>query len=187
MFVWGAFSHMVLLIGVGFNRLPDEDAVIEKLRNSVPKEGLYFFPIIDFRGNPRPEQRADWEAKFRAGPTGLLLYHPTGGTPLSQKNLLTQFLSNLRSAGIAAYIVFLVLAPYWQRVSAITLFGVFAWLSISAIYWIGMVFPPVSSLPKELTRPSAGCLRVSRWPNSFRRLRELPPDMMVEPRGYRLA
>jgi hypothetical protein len=67
---------MVLLIGVGFNRLPDEDAVIEKLRNSVSKEGLYFFPI---------------------------------------------------------------------------------------------------------------CLRVSRWPNPFRRLRELPPDMMVEPRGYRLA
>jgi hypothetical protein len=55
-------------------------AVIEKLRNSVPKESLYFFPIIDFRGNPTPEQRADWEAKFRAGPTGLLLYHPTGGT-----------------------------------------------------------------------------------------------------------
>jgi hypothetical protein len=141
MFVWGAFSHMVLLIGVGFNRMPDEDAVIEKLRNSIPKEGLYFFPIIDFRGNPTVDQRAAWEAKYRAGPTGLLLYHPTGGAPLSSKKLLTQFLSNLLSAGIAAYIVSLVLAPYWQRVLAITLFGVFAWLSISAIYWNWYGFP----------------------------------------------
>jgi hypothetical protein len=141
MFVWGAFSHMVILVGVGFNRLPDEDAVIEKLRNSIPREGLYFFPIIDFRGNPTPEERGAWEAKFRGGPTGLLLYHPDGGTPLSPKKLLTQFTSNLLSAAIAAYIVSLVLARYWQRVLAITLFGAFAWLSISALYWNWYGFP----------------------------------------------
>lgn len=141
MFVWGAFSHLVLLIGVGFRPLPNEAAVIEKLSTSIPDEGLYFFPGTDLRGNPTPEQEAAWEAKYRTGPTGLLLYRPTGGTPVSPKKLLTQMLSNLLAAAIAAFVVSLMLAPYWQRVLAITLLGIFAWLSVSAIYWNWYGFP----------------------------------------------
>jgi hypothetical protein len=40
-FIWGAFSHMVLLIGTGFTLLPNEDSVIKTLESSIPKKGLY--------------------------------------------------------------------------------------------------------------------------------------------------
>lgn len=57
-FVWGAFTHMVLLTGVGFRPLPNEDGVIEKLSSSIPEEGLYFFPGKDFSGKTTPEQES---------------------------------------------------------------------------------------------------------------------------------
>jgi hypothetical protein len=79
---------MVLLIGIGFRPLPNEDAVIEKLSSSIPKEGFYFFPGKELRGNPTPEQEAEWEAKYRRGPTGILIYRSTGGTPVSPRKLL---------------------------------------------------------------------------------------------------
>jgi hypothetical protein len=141
LFVWGAFSHMVLLIGAGFSPLPNEDAVIEKLKSSIPEDGLYFFPGIDLRGNSTSEQKATWEAKYHTGPTGMLIYHPAGGEALSLKKLVTQFLSNLLAATIAAFLVSLMLALYWKRVLAISLLGVFAWLTISQIYWNWYGFP----------------------------------------------
>ena len=140
-FVWGAFSHLVLLVGIGFKPLPDENTVLEKLRSAIPEDGLYFFPGTDLRGSPTPEQKAAWEAKYRTGPTGLLLYNPAGGTPVSPKKLLAQLSSNVLAAAIAAFLVSLMLAPYWQRVLVIALLGVFAWLSISAIYWNWYGFP----------------------------------------------
>jgi hypothetical protein len=141
MFLWGAFSHMVLLIGVGFKPLPNEDAVIENMRGKIPEEGLYFFPGKDLKEKLAPELEAAWEAKYRTGPTGFLLYHKGGGTPISPKKLFVQIMSILLAAAVTAFVISLILAPYWQRVLSISLFGVFAWLSISVIYWNWYGFP----------------------------------------------
>jgi hypothetical protein len=141
MFVWGAFSHLVLLIGAGFTPLPNEDSVLDKLRNSIAEDGLYFFPGKDFRAKSTPEQETAWEAKYRAGPTGFLVYHPTGGAPVSPKKLLIQLTSNLLAAAIAVFVVAHMLAPYWQRVLVISLLGGFGCLSISMIYWNWYGYP----------------------------------------------
>jgi hypothetical protein len=141
MFAWGAFSHMVLLKGVGFTPLPQEDTVLEKLKTSIREDGLYFFPGTDLRGKVTPEQQAVWEARYHAGPTGILVYHPTGGTPVSPEKLLSQLISHLLAAAIGAYVVSRMGTPYWQRVLAIGLLGVFGWLSISTIYWTWYGFP----------------------------------------------
>src|SRR5262245_32834635 len=141
MFVWGGFSHLVLLIGVGFRPLPHEDALIETLKGSIHEQGLYFFPGIDLRGSPTQEERAAWEERYRAGPTGMLLYSLNGGTPVSNRKLLIQLLSDVLAATIVALIVSLMDAPYRQRILAIALMGVFAWLSISSIYWNWYSFP----------------------------------------------
>src|SRR5258708_4976345 len=100
MFAWGAFSHMVLLKGVGFIPLPQEDSVVEKLRTSIKEDGLYFFPGVDLKGRGTSAQQALWEARYQAGPTGMLVYHPAGGTPVSPKKLLLQLLSHLLAAAI---------------------------------------------------------------------------------------
>ena len=72
-FVWGGISHMVLLKGIGFTRMSNEERIVSTLRSSLPGDGLYFFPSIDLRGKPSPEETAAWEARFRAGPTGVLV------------------------------------------------------------------------------------------------------------------
>ena len=60
MFCWSAFSHMLLLKGVGFTPLPDEERVTGQLKISVGDEGLYFFPGRDFQRSTR----VDSEPRF---------------------------------------------------------------------------------------------------------------------------
>jgi len=93
MFVWGGFSPMVLLKGAGFNRVSDEERIVSALRTSLPGDGLYFLPSIDIRGNPSAEETAAWAARFRAGPTGMIVYHSAGDAPVSRKKLSVQFLT----------------------------------------------------------------------------------------------
>jgi hypothetical protein len=141
MFLWSAISHMVLLKGVGFTPLPDEELVTQQLKTSVRDEGLYFFPGKDFGRSHTPEQESTWEAKFRQGPTGMLVYHTGGVSAVSPRKLFVQFLSNLLAAAIASLIVSRMIGPSWQRVLAVALFGAFACLSVSTIYWNWYGFP----------------------------------------------
>ena len=83
MFVWGGISHMVLLKGIGCTRLSHEERIVSTLRPSLPGDGLYGFPRLDHRGNPTGEEQAAWEARFRAGPTGMIIYHAAGDAPVS--------------------------------------------------------------------------------------------------------
>lgn len=140
MFFWGAFSHLVLLVGVGFTPLPNENAVITILERSIPEQGLYFFPGKDFR-NATAQQNTAWEEKFKTGATGILVYRPVGGNPFSPNKLVTQFMSHFLAALIVAFVVSLIVAKYWKRVMIITLLGGFACVAVSTIYWNWYEFP----------------------------------------------
>jgi hypothetical protein len=131
MFVWGGISHMVLLKGIGFTRMSDEERIVSTFRTSFPADGLYFFPSIDLRGNPTGEEKAAWEARFRAGPTGMIVYHAAGDAPVSPKKLSVQFVSDVVAVGVLAYLLSLTIASYWKRVGLAALLGIFG-LSPSA-------------------------------------------------------
>jgi len=141
MFVWGGISHMVLLKGIGFTRMSNEERIVATLRTSLPGEGLYFFPSIDLRGNPSAEEKAAWDKRFRAGPTGMIIYHAAGSTPVSPKKLSVQFVSDVVAAGVLAYLLSLTIASYWKRVGLAALLGVFGLFAISSIYWNWYGFP----------------------------------------------
>jgi hypothetical protein len=141
MFIWGAVSHMVLLKGAGFSHLPNDEAVVAKLRDSIPQDGLYFLPSPDFSGNATSAEGAAFEARFRAGPTGMILFHRSGSEPVTPQKLLIQFFSELLAAAIGALVLSRMAAPYWQRVLAMGLLGAFGVLSISTIYWNWYGFP----------------------------------------------
>jgi len=134
-FVWGGLSHLVLLEGVGFSRIANEERIVSALRTSLPGDGLYFLPSIGFRGASTSEETAAWEARFRAGPTGLIVYHAAGETPVSPKKLLVQFLGGLFAAGIVAFVLSLTVAPYWGRVGVAVLLGALGICTVSTIYW----------------------------------------------------
>ena len=103
---------MVLLKGMGFTRMSNEARIVSTLRTFLPGDGLYFFPSIDLRGNPTGEEKAAWEARFRPGPTGMIIYHAAGDAPVSPKKVSVQFVSHVVAAGVLAYLLSLAVESY---------------------------------------------------------------------------
>ena len=56
-------------------------------------------------------------------------------------HLVTEFLSNAAAAAVAAILLAMMVASYGKRVLAVTLLGVFGWLSLSVSYWNWYGFP----------------------------------------------
>lgn len=138
LFFWGAFVHMVLpLSEAAVKQLPNEQVVMDSLAANTQERGVYMFPGIDLRQSPSDAEMAAWETKVRNGPSGLLVYRPNGGDPSMGGKLLKQFISCL----LSAFVVVLVLrtlrfnGSYAACVTAITGFGVVAWLSVSIPQW----------------------------------------------------
>ena len=130
MCVWGGIAHMVLLKDMGFTRMANEERIVSTLCTSLPGEGVSFFPSIDLRGNLTGEEQATWEARFRAGPAGMRIYHAADDAPVSPKKLTVQFLSAVLAAGMVSYWLSLAIATYWRRV------GLAALLEVLVLYKI---------------------------------------------------
>lgn len=139
-FIWGALSHLVLFTGAGFTPLPDEDKIITTLESAIPKKGLYFFPGKAFRRSTAGQESV-FEKKFTTGPVGILVYQPVGGNPFSANKFMTQLACSFISTLILAFIVSIIAAPYWKRVTAASLLGCLACASVSTIYWNWYEFP----------------------------------------------
>jgi hypothetical protein len=143
-FIWSAVVHMNPGTAMlGLSRLNgQEDVVMTSLKAEVPNSGLYFFPAMDMSGHATKEQQAAWAAKYKAGPSGLLLVQPTGGDPTAMgKQLVVQFLSNFACALLAAFILTSTLGSFFRRVAIVTALGLFSWLAISVAQWNWYEFP----------------------------------------------
>ena len=135
-FIWGALSHMLLPTGsMGLEALPNEAAVVDVLRQTVPAHGVYFIPGIDMRRQPTPEEERSWQARIKSGPVALLVYRPTGGEALAPRQLLIELLSNIAAAIVAAIVLSRTTAGYVARVAICALMGLFAWLSVNVSHW----------------------------------------------------
>ena len=142
LFIWGFVSHVVLPLGeIGFNTIPDDKLLISVMQNSVRESGLYVFPGYDMSRKMTPEEMKTWEEKYKAGPTGLLVYRSEGGEVMSPKQLFTQFVSVLLAALVAAFLLSLTAASFRKQVIFVTLLGLFSWLTISVPYWNWYGFP----------------------------------------------
>jgi hypothetical protein len=141
-FVFSAIDHMVLPTGhMGLKSLPREEAVLAALRAGIPEPGLYFFPGMDMSRRATEEEQKAYIEKFVKGPTGLMVYSPGGVQPMMPTQLVSELLTNILGACIAAFVVSLTAASFGRRVLVVTLLGVFAWLAISVSYWIWYRFP----------------------------------------------
>jgi hypothetical protein len=140
-YVWGALSHMVLLKGAGFSRTPDESRIVTALQGSLVADGLYLFPSPDLSGRATAEETASWESRFHAGPTGMLVYHPAGSSPVSGQKLATQLFVDMIAAAIAVHLVRRMRGKVWQNAVTIGLLGVFAIASVATIFWNWYGFP----------------------------------------------
>jgi hypothetical protein len=140
LFLWGAFSHMVLPLGeVGVRTIPDEPALMEAMRMSMSEGGFYLFPGEGARGSE--DERAAWTARHRQGPTGVIVYHPTGKEPMPPSMLLTELVSDILAALIAAFVVSRLAGARWFRLQVVILLGLLAWLAVDVPYWNWYRFP----------------------------------------------
>ncbi len=136
MFIWGAFSHMVL----PFERdalkpIPNEAAVLSTLGSNLTAPGMYFFPWIDMSGKVPPAQQQEWNQKLASGPSGLLIYRPNSGESMSPRQLVSEFVSCVLAAFFGALILIQLPGGFGRRVLSMAAIGIAAWLSISVSQW----------------------------------------------------
>ncbi len=142
-FIWSAIAHMVLPIGeMGLKTIPqNEDAVLSAVKSNIQEPGLYFMPGMEMGKKPTEVEQNAWQAKYEAGPTALLIYHPTGQKVMSPGQLLRQLLFDVLGGLIAAFIVSMTVATFGLRTVMVTLMGLFAWLTVSVPHWNWYRFP----------------------------------------------
>ena len=143
-FIWSAIVHMCPVTGhLGLSTMneKDEGAVLAALKGNLQAPGLYFFPGMDMTKEMTKEQREAWTARYRAGPAGLLLYHPNGREPMEPKQLIIEFLSTVLCALIAASILSATVGSVRCRATMVAMMGLFTWLAISISQWNWYGFP----------------------------------------------
>jgi hypothetical protein len=141
-FLWSSVAHMVLPTGtMGIQSLPNEEAVTTAMKQAIPEPGFYYFPGMDMSRQLTPEEEKAWAAKYAAGPVGILVYHPVGGTPMSARMLLVELLSDVLAGLVLAWVLSLAALSIGKRAAAGALLGLFAWLSLSVSMWNWFGFP----------------------------------------------
>jgi hypothetical protein len=147
-FVMSSIFHMATHLGeVGIQTLPNEDAVVTALRSSIHEPGFYFFPGQNMTPGRSKEQveadNATQMAKWKAGPTGILIYRPGGIELQFGKLLVNQFLFGLVGAFLLAWILAATAGAtgYGTRVLIVTAAALFGGFVYTMPYWNWYNFP----------------------------------------------
>lgn len=147
MFLWSSIAHMALGLGsLGVQDIPNEQAMIGVMKSNLPQSGFYFFPGLGLApGASRAERNAAmnvYQQKVANGPSGILIYHPSGQKAISAGQLLTEFGTNVVQALLAAILLaFAGLRAYGARVGFVGLAGVMAGITTNISYWTWYGFP----------------------------------------------
>jgi hypothetical protein len=146
-FIVSGLLHSTTQLGeVGIRSLPNEDLVLMAMRTAMTEPGIYFFPAPNLSPMSKEEKQAEqtrYLAKFKQGPTGILVYKPGGEDIVFSKLLVNQFLIGLVGALIIAWILGMTASAttYGTRVMIIILIGLFAEIYINMPYWNWYGFP----------------------------------------------
>ena len=148
MFLWASLAHMVLGLGeVGIKDIPNEQAILPAMKANLPQGGFYFFPGMGLApGASRAEQSAAmnaYERKIESGPSGIMIYHPSGQKALTPGKLGTELGTNILQGILAALLLSFAtgLRGYVQRVGFVALAGLMAGLTTNISYWTWYGFP----------------------------------------------
>lgn len=83
-----------------WEKLPDEDGLMEKLRSMGATNPQYAFPHC---ASPEQMKDPEWAAKYKEGPSGFVIVRQPGHENLG-KSLGTSFAFNLITAFLVAYV-----------------------------------------------------------------------------------
>jgi len=146
-FAWSSIAHLATGLGqVGLSELPNEQAVVDNLKANVFAPGLYFFPGYGLGPNATHAQKMaamkSLAPRIKAGPIGLMVYHPTGYDALSPRQMLIELSTNILQVLIAVFLlgqtrIYSFAGRWWF----ITMAGILAAISTNISYWNWYGFP----------------------------------------------
>lgn len=142
-FAWGAISWMVLPFhNKTIKPLHEEQLITDTLKVVLKEPGFYSFPFCDPKANKEVKQ-ATFE-KVKAGPTGFLVFSPTGKNPMSPRYFVISFLIGL----LVSIVSMLILAfsrdrlqGLGARVLVLATVGLMGWAASDLMYWNWFGFP----------------------------------------------
>jgi len=142
-FVWGMVYWMFIpIMNSTIDKLPEERLIMDTLKVTVDKPGLYMFPSLE-TSEGRMEEKA-WAKLYEAGPTGFLVFHPGGKAPMSSGQMIVALLIALLASGFTLFILKLSSSCYKTYASRVLLsveLGVFAAFMAHVPYWNWYNFP----------------------------------------------
>ena len=142
MFAWGAVSHMVLNIeGTAVKPMPNEASVSAAMKANISEPGVYLMPGFDMTKAATTEEQLAWVAKYKEGPTAMLIYHPTGDDVFTPRQFGTQLAADIGAALIGSIILLFAGVGFARGVIISTLIGVGGWVAILIPYWNWYKFP----------------------------------------------
>ncbi len=150
MFIWMSLAHMALPLGrAGVSEIPGEAPVLSAMQSALgQRSGFYLVPAM----GPAPDME-QYAQKLATNPSGLLVYHPPGATPISPGQLATEFLAEL----VEAFLVVILLAAsrlvaFGTRVAFAAGVGLAAALTTNMSYWNWYGFPTSYTLAYMATQ-----------------------------------
>jgi hypothetical protein len=154
LFVWGMVSHMALPLGeVGVRSIPPsvEPAALAAMSSAMSERALYVFPGMDMSHSPSAEEQKAWQAKFDAGPAGIVVFNPkpTGSIPTW---LGTELAANILAALMAAIVMLHVPGSvgFGKRAALVALLGLLETFDIDLSQWNWYSFPTTYMLAQAV-------------------------------------
>ncbi len=147
LFVWGFVSWTVLTWhNTSGGQLPNEEIVVAAMQGNITESGIYWIPGMarEPAASDEAKKAAEeaWMERHRAGPIGMLVYHPEGREPMMPKVFAQGLGLSFLSALIAA--VLLVssgIGNYVGRVAFVTMLGLFVGITADMSEWNWFSFP----------------------------------------------
>ncbi len=148
-FLWSFVAHMFLGLGeVGLQEVPNEQAVVSTMKANMPVSGLYIFPGWGLPPDATHSQKMKAmqsdaiQARIKAGPTGVLVYHATGQEPLSPRQMITELVTNIVQIFLAVLLLGQTrIVNFVGRWRFITIAGLLAAISTNISYWNWYGYP----------------------------------------------
>jgi hypothetical protein len=148
MFAWTSLAHMVLPLGdAGIKEIPNEQGVLIAMQASLgATPGLYLFPGTGLGPDATMQQKRaamdQYAQKLAANPSGILIYHPAGATPLTAGQLATEFFTELIEALLAVILLSQTrLTSFASRLGFVIVAGMLATIATNVSYWNWYGFP----------------------------------------------
>jgi hypothetical protein len=143
MFLWSSVAHVLLPLGqIGISTVThNEDAFLMSMHSALGEQhGFYIFPAGGNSTDAAAMQQ--YAQRIANGPSGMIVYHPSGAEALSPSQLVTEFLTETLAALILAFLLNQMRSErFGTRLGMTVVLGVFAVLSTNISYWNWYGFP----------------------------------------------